>query len=94
MSKTTLTPEDLKAIGKIVLSKVEECLKTFGAINAANVNELMTVDELAEKLKQSKQTIYKLIKENDLNSIKIGKQIYIKATDFNDYINKNSYDNR
>lgn len=87
MSKTTLTPEDLKAISKIVSSKVEECLKTFGAINASTVNELMTVDELAEKLKQSKQTIYKLIKEHDLKSIKIGKQIYIKATDFNDYIN-------
>lgn len=86
MSKT-LTPEDLKAIGKEVLSVVEKCLKNINLMETKSANELMNVDDIADKLKIGKQSIYKLFKENDIESIKIGKQIYCKTSDFNKYLN-------
>lgn len=86
MSKT-LTPEDIKAIGKEVLSVVEKCLKTISQMEATNANELMNVDDLSEKLKLGKQTIYDLIKNDEIKSVKIGKSLYVKTSDFNSYIN-------
>jgi len=85
MSKT-LTPEDIKEIGKVVLSVVEKCLKNINQMETINTDQLMNVDEVSEKLKLGKQTIYKLIKEQEIKSIKIGKQFYVSIGDFNKYI--------
>lgn len=81
-----LSEQDIKAIGKEVLSVVEKCLKNINLMETTNTNEIMNVDEVADKLKISKQSIYKLFKENDIESIKIGKQIYCKKSDFNKYL--------
>ncbi len=85
MSKT-LTPEDIKAISKEIEVVLGNCLKKLNLMEATSANELMNVDELSEKLKLSKQSIYKLIKEEQIKSVKIGKNIYIKKVDFNNYI--------
>ena len=87
MSKT-LTPEDIKAISKEIEVVLGNCLKKLNLIpmEATSANELMNVDELSEKLKLSKQSIYKLIKEEQIKSVKIGKNFYIKKGDFNNYI--------
>ena len=85
MSKT-LTPEDIKAISKEIEVVLENCLKKLNLMEATSANELMNVDELSEKLKLSKQSIYKLIKEEQIKSVKIGKNFYIKKGDFNNYI--------
>ena len=85
MSKT-LTQEDIKLISKEFEVVLENCLKKLNLIKDSSVNELMNVDELSDKLKLSKQSIYKLIKENQIKSVKIGKNIYIKKGDFNNYI--------
>ncbi len=85
MSKT-LTQEDIKLIGKEIEIALENCLKKFNLMEATSANELMNVDELSEKLKLSKQSIYKLIKEEQIKSVKIGKNFYIKKGDFNNYI--------
>lgn len=85
MSKT-LTQEDIKAISKEFEVQLENCLKKLNLMEATSANELMNVDELADKLKLSKQSIYKLIKEDKIKSVKIGKNIYIKKGDFNNYI--------
>lgn len=85
MSKT-LTPEDIKAISKEVEVVLGNCLKKLNLMEATSANELMNVDELSEKLKLSKQSIYKLIKEEQIKSVKIGKNFYIKKGDFNNYI--------
>ena len=85
MSKT-LTPEDIKAISKEIEVVLGNCLKKLNLMEATSANELMNVDELSEKLKLSKQSIYKLIKEEQIKSVKIGKNIYIKKGDFNNYI--------
>jgi excisionase family DNA binding protein len=82
----TLTQEDIKAIGIEVLSVVEKCLKNINQMETINTSDLMTVDEVSVKLKLGKQTVYKLIKEQELNSIKIGKQLYVSVKNFNDYI--------
>jgi excisionase family DNA binding protein len=85
MSKT-LTPEDIKAISKEIEVVLGNCLKKLNLMEATSANELMNVDELSEKLKLSKQSIYKLIKEEQIKSVKIGKNFYIKKGDFNNYI--------
>ena len=85
MSKT-LTPEDIKAISKEIEVVLGNCLKKLNLMEATSTNELMNVDELSEKLKLSKQSIYKLIKEEQIKSVKIGKNFYIKKGDFNNYI--------
>ena len=85
MSKT-LTPEDIKAISKEIEVVLVNCLKKLNLMEATSANELMNVDELSEKLKLSKQSIYKLIKEEQIKSVKIGKNFYIKKGDFNNYI--------
>jgi len=90
MSKTLLTNEDIKAIGKEVFTVIEKLLKSINQIETTSTNELLTVDEISDKLKLSKQSIYKLIKEEQINSIKIGKNIYIKENDFNNYIKSKS----
>ena len=85
MSKT-LTQEDIKAISKEFEVQLENCLKKLNLMEATSANELMNVDELAYKLKLSKQSIYKLIKEGDFKSVKIGKKKNKKKGDFNNYI--------
>jgi excisionase family DNA binding protein len=85
MSKT-LSQEDIKAIGKEFLSVVEKCLKNINLMQTTNANELMNVDEVSDKLKLSKQSIYKLFKDNNIESIKIGKQIYCRTSDLNKYL--------
>ena len=85
MSKT-LTPEDIKAISKEIEVVLGNCLKKLNLMEATSANELMNVDELSEKLKLSKQSIYKLIKEEQIKSVKIGKNFYYKKGDFNNYI--------
>ena len=85
MSKT-LTPEDIKAISKEIEVVLGNCIKKLNLMEATSANELMNVDELSEKLKLSKQSIYKLIKEEQIKSVKIGKNFYIKKGDFNNYI--------
>lgn len=85
MSKT-LTQEDIKAIGKEVSLVLEKCLKNFNQMEVTKTDELMNVDELSEKLKLSKQSVYSLIKKESIVSIKIGKQIYCKKSDFNKYL--------
>jgi excisionase family DNA binding protein len=82
MSKT-LTPEDIKAIEAVV----EKCLKKLNLMEATSFSELMNVDEVSDMLKLSKQSIYKLLKEEQLKAIKIGKNFYIKKGDFNNYVN-------
>lgn len=77
MSKT-LTQEDIKAISKEFKVQLENCLKKLNLMEATSANELMNVDELADKLKLSKQSIYKLIKEDQIKSVKIGKNITSK----------------
>jgi excisionase family DNA binding protein len=82
----TLTKEDIQAIGKEVLSVVENCLKTINTMEATNISDLMNVNDICDKLNVSKQTVYLLIKNEDIQSVKIGKTIYVKISDFNKYI--------
>ena len=85
----TLTDEDIKEIGKVILSAVEKMLKNINQMETTNTSELMNVDDICEKLKLGKQTVYNLFKNHELKSVKIGKQLYVKISDFNKYIESN-----
>lgn len=82
----TLTDQDIKSIGKEVSSQLEKLLKKSGNTEPTNAGQLLNVDEICEKLKLGKQTVYNMIRKNEIKSVKIGKQIYVKEADFNSYI--------
>lgn len=54
------------------------------------MDKLYTAQEIADKLKIKKNTVYELIKRGELSSSKIGKQIRISQQDIEDYIGRNS----
>jgi len=85
MSKT-LTPEDIKAISQELKSVIEKCLKNIDKMKTTRADELMNIDEVSEKMKLGKQSVYRLIKEGQIKSIKIGKSLFVSVEDFNNYI--------
>lgn len=89
----TLTKEDIKAITKEVLSGVEKLLKNINKTETTNASELMTVEEVCTKLSLGKQTVYNLIRKNEIKSLKIGKKVYVKKSDLNNYINSKYQEN-
>lgn len=56
------------------------------------MNKLYTAQEVADKLKIKKTTVYELIKRGDLASSKIGKQLRISDEQLNNYIRGNEPD--
>ena len=56
------------------------------------MNKLYTAQEVADRLKIKKTTVYELIKRNELESSKIGKQIRIPQSEeqLNRYLKRNS----
>lgn len=51
------------------------------------MDKLFTPQEIADKLKIKKNTVYELIKRGELHSTKIGKQIRISQSDIDSYLN-------
>lgn len=52
------------------------------------MNKLYTAQEVADKLKIKKTTVYELIKRGELNSSKIGKQLRISEEQLNHYLHR------
>jgi putative molybdopterin biosynthesis protein len=50
--------------------------------------EFYLVEELAEKLRVSKMTIYRYIKANKFQAYKLGKEFRIDKREFNNFLNK------
>lgn len=51
-------------------------------------NKLFTPQEIADKLKIKKNTVYELIKRGELHGTKIGKQIRVSQQDIDTYLNQ------
>ena len=49
---------------------------------------LLTVNDVCDELGIGKTTAYKLIKDKEIHSGKIGKKIIIRRSDLDDYIEK------
>jgi excisionase family DNA binding protein len=47
---------------------------------------LLTVREVAEAMRVSTMTVYRLIKAGDLPAIRVGKHFRIREADFNGYL--------
>lgn len=56
--------------------------------NKNSNKEFYLVEELAEKLRVSKMTIYRYIGASKIDAYKIGKEYRIKIEDFNKFLNK------
>ena len=52
--------------------------------------DLMTVREVAEMMRVSNMTVYRLIKGGDLNAVRIGKNYRIRKNDVLNYLMRRS----
>ncbi|MGH3441711.1 MAG: helix-turn-helix domain-containing protein [Nitriliruptorales bacterium] len=50
-------------------------------------DRLLTVSEVADALRVSNMTVYRLIKGGDLPAIRVGKNYRIRRTDLDQYLN-------
>ncbi len=53
-------------------------------------SSFLTIEEIAENLKVTRQTVSKYIQSNELNAVKINKSYRITASDFETFLNRNS----
>lgn len=53
-------------------------------------SSFLTVEQVAENLQVTRQTVSKYIRSNDLNAVKINKSYRITINDFESFLNKNS----
>ena len=53
-------------------------------------SSFLTVEEVAENLKVTRQTVSKYIRSSELNAVKINKSYRITFDDFESFLNKNS----
>ena len=49
-------------------------------------HELLTVNEVADLLRVSKMTVYRLIKSNELGSVRVGKSYRIRREDIDRFL--------
>lgn len=50
------------------------------------VNEVLTVNEVAERLRVTRQSVYRLLERGDLPSIKVLGAIRVRAADLDEYM--------
>ncbi len=50
--------------------------------------EVFTVEEAAEQLKVSAATVYKMVRDEEINSIRVSKRIMFRPQDLDGYINR------
>ncbi|MDD2370422.1 MAG: helix-turn-helix domain-containing protein [Firmicutes bacterium] len=53
-----------------------------------NIEDLYTPEEIANKLKITKYTVYEMIKRGDLDAHRLGKQLRISGDQFNQYLQR------
>jgi len=53
-------------------------------------NKLLTVNEVAQILRVSNMTVYRLVKSNQIPAIRVGKNYRIKESDVEKYLNRGS----
>ncbi|MGQ9475779.1 MAG: helix-turn-helix domain-containing protein [Actinomycetota bacterium] len=51
-------------------------------------NKLLTVNEVANILRVSNMTVYRLVKSGQIPAIRVGKNYRIKESDVNEYLSK------
>lgn len=52
--------------------------------------DFLTIDDVAQNLRVTRQTVSRYIKDKELNAVKISKSYRISAEDFQDFLNKNA----
>lgn len=57
-------------------------------VTDADLADMLSVDETAEKLRVSRMTIYRRIKAGELDSVKIGGKRWITQRQYLDFVNR------
>ncbi len=52
------------------------------------INDILTVKDVCKVMKMGKNTVYSILKNGKLKSIRIGKKYYVPKLFLNDFINK------
>jgi len=55
---------------------------------ARNLDEIFTIPEVAEYLKMSKSKIYNLVQRNEIPSIKIGRNVRIRQSELETWLDE------
>jgi excisionase family DNA binding protein len=69
--------------------------EALGPYHRRNMNEqsftearLMTVNEVADLLRVSRMTVYRLIKEGDMKALRVGRSYRLRVDDVDDYLSQ------
>lgn len=84
----TLPPETAKALclGLLVLEKALMMRALMGASNGQVEGELLTIPEVAKRLKVSEYRAYELARQGVLKSVRLGKSVRVKPEDLAAYV--------
>ena len=80
--------KDRKRAEKIEKSNIETKQKQKQPIELLKAKEFLNVNEVCELIGVSRRTIYRLVKSNQLNIIKIGSRTIIKRSALDEILNK------
>jgi excisionase family DNA binding protein len=71
------------------LRPAKEIGSTGGSVLGDRIsNKLLTVNEVANILRVSNMTVYRLVKSGQIPAIRVGKNYRIKENDVNDYLSR------
>lgn len=59
---------------------------------SAGVPTFMTVAEVAEVMRVSKMTVYRLVQSGELPAVRVGRSFRVKTDAFQDYLQQSFYD--
>jgi excisionase family DNA binding protein len=62
----------------------------MAAPHITDTDRLWTVAEVADHMRVSNMTVYRLIKRGDLRAIRVGKNYRLRGTDLDDYLESSS----
>ncbi len=65
---------------------------SYRGSSAGNGGRLLTVAEVADTLRVSSMTVYRMIKAGELRAIRVGKHYRVRESDVNRYLSGHSVD--
>lgn len=63
-------------------------MSTSVTLIVVNNDELLTIEEVADRLKVSKMTVYRYIKSGKLMAYKLEQELRVKVVDLDSFLNK------
>jgi excisionase family DNA binding protein len=88
MNDLLFTPIRLNELETLIENSVRKALISKAEIHPSPDNELLTIEQAAEFLSLTKQTIYSLVSRGEIPSMKRSKRLYFSREDLISYVKK------